>query len=364
MLTKEIASIIVNETSLRLNRNINIMNEKGVIIASGDTKRIGDIHEGALTVLKTGQTLSISAEQADKLKGSQPGINLPIVFQESIVGVIGITGHPSEIQILGGLVKMATELMINQNYLSTQMEWQQRTKELIIEELLKATPSYDQIKRRLGLLEQRLNPPFISCVMQMNERKISNNILIKNLELIMGEQQGIISFININRIFIALSECTFPGTEKVFDKMAAELKRHKISFRLSFSTPFNSLDKFYQSYIDCDLALDITDNTIDIVPFSKVESKALIYKTDLAEAAKFSNRIMNKTLEKYSDTLGAFFENNLNIQSTAQALFIHRNTLIYRLNKIEKETGYDPKVFMDALTLQLAIWAAKKVERG
>lgn len=48
MLTREIAQTIVLETSLRLNRNINIMDEKGIIIASGDPSRIDNIHEGAL----------------------------------------------------------------------------------------------------------------------------------------------------------------------------------------------------------------------------------------------------------------------------------------------------------------------------
>ncbi|MBS4214498.1 MULTISPECIES: CdaR family transcriptional regulator [Neobacillus] len=364
MLTKEIASTIVKETSLRLDRNINIMDEHGIIIASRNSSRIGDIHEGALAVLKTGKTVTISEEQAKELKGSQPGINLPIVFKDIIVGVIGITGNPIETQDFGGLVKMTTELMIMQNYISTQLEWQQRTKDMILEELLKSVPSITNIERGLSLLEKRLHPPFISCVIQMNERSISNNTLIKQLELTISGQNAIIGFININRIFIAFSECTLTETSKVFDRIAHELRRLKVSHRLSFSTPFSDIKNFQESYLDCDLALDITDKTLEIVPFSKVESKALIYKIKWEDAEKFSKRIMNSTLKSYLETLEAFFDHNLNIQNTADALFIHRNTLIYRLNKIKEETGYDPKDFRDALTLQLAIWATNKIELG
>lgn len=362
MLTNEIAANIVLETSLRLNRNINIMNEHGVIIASGDASRIGHIHEGALKVLKTGEILSISVENAEVLKGSQPGINLPIVFQERIVGVIGITGSPAEIQDFGGLVKMTTELMIKQNFIITQMEWKQRTKEMIIEELLKTEPSYNHIKLGLTLLKKQLDPPYVSCIIQIIEQPIPNNTLIKNLEFILGEQPAIISSINIKRIFIALSECDPFEIENVFNRIAKELKRLKVTFRLSFSTLFNTLNKFSESYFDCELALNITDHKVEIIPYSKLEAKALIYKTEHVEAEKFAKRIINKTLEKYSETLETFFDHNLNIQRTADALFIHRNTLIYRLNKIQEETGYDPKLFRDALTLQIAIWAAKRVK--
>lgn len=52
----------------------------------------------------------------------------------------------------------------------------------------------------------------------------------------------------------------------------------------------------------------------------------------------------------------------MNIQQTADDLYLHRNTLIYQLSKIEKETGYDPKRFKDALTLQLALWSDKKIK--
>ena len=137
-----------------------------------------------------------------------------------------------------------------------------------------------------------------------------------------------------------------------------------MNFRLAYSTPFISLSKFNQSYIDCDLALQIGDETEDFISFVEVEPKALIYKIDRAWGEKFTNRIMNKTLVKYADTLDVFFKKNLNIQQTADDLFLHRNTLIYRLSKIEKDTGYDPKRFKDALTLQLALWCDKRLKSG
>jgi carbohydrate diacid regulator len=362
MLTREIAIDIVKETSMRLHRNINIMNEKGIIIASGDFSRIDDIHEGALEVLKKGWSLTIHPDKEGIWKGAQPGINLPIIFQDKIVGVIGITGNPDEIQELGGIVKMTTELMIKQQFIASQTEWQQRTKEMIIEELLKVSPSYIHIERGLNLLEIKLQPPFITLIIQMTEREISNNRLIHQLEEITGRNSGLIGFININRILIAISECIPSEAERQLEKVCHVLKKLKVKFRLAYSTPFQSLSKFCQSYTDCDLALEISDENEELISFAEIETKALIFKIDRAGAERFTNRIMNQALFKYTETLETFFNKNLNIQHTADELFIHRNTLLYRLNKIEEETGYDPKCFKDALTLQLAIWTSKKLK--
>ncbi|MDN3017936.1 sugar diacid recognition domain-containing protein [Paenibacillus sp. BSR1-1] len=362
MLTREIAQTIVLETSLRLNRNINIMDEKGIIIASCDPSRIDDIHEGALEVLKSGETLIIPFNEKGVWKGAHPGINLPIVFQDRIVGVIGITGNPEDIQEFSGIVKMITELMIKEKFIASQLEWKLRTKEMIIEELLKSSPSYSTIERGLNLIGLNLEAPFITHVIQMMDRAISNQTLTYKIEGMIGEKQCLVGFINTNRMFIAFSGFTQQEADKKLQNIYDELKKLKLKFRLAYSTSFKSMSKFNQSYIDCDLALQISDEAEDFISFADVEPKALIYKIDRAWGERFNTRIMNKTLLKYADTLEAFFKNNLNIQQTAEDLYLHRNTLIYRLSKIEQETGYDPKTFKDALTLQLALWTDKKLK--
>jgi len=57
-------------------------------------------------------------------------------------------------------------------------------------------------------------------------------------------------------------------------------------------------------------------------------------------------------------TVFSFFENNLNISETARQLYVHRNTLVYRLEKIQKKTGLDVRRFDDALTFKIAIMVA------
>ena len=59
--------------------------------------------------------------------------------------------------------------------------------------------------------------------------------------------------------------------------------------------------------------------------------------------------------EEILTTVNKFFENNLNVSETSRQLFVHRNTLVYRLEKLEKATGLDVRTFDDALTFKIAL---------
>ena len=54
-------------------------------------------------------------------------------------------------------------------------------------------------------------------------------------------------------------------------------------------------------------------------------------------------------------TINKFFENNLNVSETSRQLYIHRNTLVYRLDKLQKSTGLDLRIFEDAITFKIAL---------
>ena len=62
-------------------------------------------------------------------------------------------------------------------------------------------------------------------------------------------------------------------------------------------------------------------------------------------------------------TVYKFFDNNLNVSETARQLYIHRNTLVYRLEKIQKSTGLDVRVFEDALTFKIAMMVASHIKK-
>ena len=63
--------------------------------------------------------------------------------------------------------------------------------------------------------------------------------------------------------------------------------------------------------------------------------------------------------EETLTTIYKFFENSLNVSETSRQLYIHRNTLVYRLDKLQKSTGLDLRVFEDAITFKIALMVVK-----
>ncbi|MEK3889562.1 CdaR family transcriptional regulator [Bacillus sp. FSL K6-3431] len=356
MITRDIAEMLVKETSTILHLNINIMNEKGVIIATGDPARLNFIHEGALEVIRSSKNVEITTKSKKLLRGTQPGLNLPIHFQDKIVGVIGITGDPEEIGDRGGLVKMMAELLIKQAYMATQTEWIQRTKDMIMEELLKDGPALDRINRWLGLLNLTIEGPFITALIERTDPSFSNHSLLNSIEEKMNSIDVLIGLVHVNKVLLIISSTSISKTERKLLSLFQELEKQKFHIRLAYSPQVDDIFGIAQGYRECELALTITDPIIKIVAYTDVEPKALVHQINPKLAEQFSERILYGSLNNYVDTLQAFFDNNLHIKNTAEKLYIHRNTLVYRLNKIQEISGYNPQNFKDAFALQMAIW--------
>lgn len=362
MLTEKIANEIVVETSLRLHMNINIMDTDGVIIAALDKTRIGAVHKGAIEVLKTGRTLVINS--SENWEGAQPGVNLPIVFMNQAIGVIGVTGDPEKVTSIGELVKMTTELMIKQKFIDSQREWKQRTKEMVIDQLLKNNPSVSSVEQNLNLLGIKFNPPYTSILVQISERSLPNQALIQKIEEKLDKKNGIIGFINVNRLFIALHGIEAKEIDQKIKDIYFLLKESNLVFRIAYSLTFDKLGLFSKSYNDCEITLEISEAETDLVSFAQIEAKSLILQVDETISNRFSHRVLKKLDATQAQTLNSFFANDLNIQKTANDLYLHRNTLIYRLNKVIEETGYDPKKFNDAVILQVALWVYHKARKN
>ncbi|MGG1658608.1 CdaR family transcriptional regulator [Brevibacillus sp. NRS-1366] len=356
MLTEKIAQQIVRETMNRLNRNINIMDNTGTIIASGDPARVNQIHEGASDVIRTKEPLLITKDNQQHYKGARPGINLPIHFQDQIIGVIGITGNPEEILEFGELVKMITEMMINQSFLASQIEWKQRMKEMVFEELVKAEPNYDAVEQRLNLLKVKLKPPFHVSLIQIGEIPLQSQELIQRMEVLLDDQHLLVGFLKVNRLFILTSDLAEQAVKRKLETIRAYMQHAGIPFHIGLGSGVMERGEIGRSREEATLALLLGDGKQGVTAFADIENLALIDRIDSHVKQKYAERVLTHMTPKLIETLEAFLSNNLSITETAKTMCIHRNTLLYRLSKIKDLTGYDPQAFQDAVSLQLAVW--------
>lgn len=136
-----------------------------------------------------------------------------------------------------------------------------------------------------------------------------------------------------------------------------------INVKLSYGTIVTELREVSKSYKEAKMALDVGKIFYaekDVVAYSTLGIGRLIYQLPVNLCEMFIEEIFGDKIPVELDeetliTINTFLDNNLNVSETARQLYVHRNTLLYRLEKLEKLTGLDIRVFDDALTLKIAL---------
>ncbi len=146
------------------------------------------------------------------------------------------------------------------------------------------------------------------------------------------------------------------------------LERGGISgVRIAYGTVVGELKEVSHSYKEAKMALDVGKIFFDdrsIIAYSELGIGRLIYQLPIPLCKLFIKEIFDGQGPDDFDeetlmTISKFFENSLNVSETSRQLFIHRNTLVYRLDKLQKATGLDIRVFEDAITFKIALMVVK-----
>lgn len=137
--------------------------------------------------------------------------------------------------------------------------------------------------------------------------------------------------------------------------------------RIALGTIVHEIKDVSRSYKEAKMALDVGKifyNERLIVAYSNLGIGRLIYQLPVPLCKMFIKEIFDGKSpddldEETLTTINKFFENSLNVSETSRQLYIHRNTLVYRLDKLQKSTGLDLRVFEDAITFKIALMVVK-----
>ena len=137
--------------------------------------------------------------------------------------------------------------------------------------------------------------------------------------------------------------------------------------RVAYGTVVNDIKEVSRSYKEAKMALDVGKiffEEKDVIAYSTLGIGRLIYQLPIPLCKMFIKEIFdNKSPDDFDEetltTINKFFENSLNVSETSRQLYIHRNTLVYRLDKLQKSTGLDLRVFEDAITFKIALMVVK-----
>ena len=139
------------------------------------------------------------------------------------------------------------------------------------------------------------------------------------------------------------------------------------SVHVSYGTMVNEIKDVSRSYKEAKMALDVGKifySDRNVVAYSSLGIGRLIYQLPMPLCKMFIKEIFgDKSPDEFDEetiaTINKFFENSLNVSETSRQLYIHRNTLVYRLDKLQKSTNLDLRVFEDAITFKIALMVVK-----
>ncbi|OYP57104.1 hypothetical protein CG709_01040 [Lachnotalea glycerini] len=133
--------------------------------------------------------------------------------------------------------------------------------------------------------------------------------------------------------------------------------------RVAYGTIIDEIKEVSKSYKEAKMALDVGKifySEKNIVAYNTLGIGRLIYQLPIPLCEMFMKEVFGDNMpdrfdEEPVSTINKFFENNLNVSETSRQLYVHRNTLVYRLEKLQKSTGLDIRIFDDALTFKIAM---------
>ncbi len=182
--------------------------------------------------------------------------------------------------------------------------------------------------------------------------------------------------ININKTDIVLVKEIRPQTElKDLEKLARSIadtltKEFYITSYIGIGTIVVGIKDLARSFKDAQIALEVGkvfDTEKTIITYENLGIARLIYQLPTTLCDMFLREIFKKGSIENLDhetlfTIQKFFENNLNVSETSRKLFVHRNTLVYRLERIKKLTGLDLREFDDAIVFKVALMVKKYLD--
>ncbi len=203
-----------------------------------------------------------------------------------------------------------------------------------------------------------------------SENGKDNNVL----ELIRsgnGSSKDFVTAVDENNV-IVVKDLSEGDSAKEIDKGAKGmesflLKEGLKNVRIAYGNVVKEIKEVSRSYKEAKMALDVGKIFFDernIVAYSELGIGRLIYQLPIPLCKMFIKEIFGgKSPDDFDEetltTINKFFENSLNVSETSRQLFIHRNTLVYRLDKLQKSTGLDLRVFEDAITFKIALMVVK-----
>lgn len=363
------AQTIVDEMKESLHRDINFMDEQGVIIASTDSARLGSHHAGASRILR--EHLAELVVNESTRDGMRPGINLPIRIDGQTIGVIGITGRPSEVYAFGEIIQKMTEIMLQ----SIQEKEEQR----IVEDarlqfmeywLFSGSVDLAELQHRAAFFGLNTMVPWVVVFLNIGSNEgepdptgnpeLNHSRFLRSVRSILKEKMESVCFPYGTNVVALLQTDNVRVAMNAIRTVQRQLAGSPVSLSGGISSvaksPLDVRRCFQEARTAAAAAWE--NRSSRLVRYDETSLEFIAQCIDptigrnLMEITFFNCRA--EEISEFSEIILLYFKKGGNLDKMAEQLYVHRNTIQYRIEKMRKRTGYDLRFPRDACVLYFA----------
>ncbi|MFK0151513.1 CdaR family transcriptional regulator [Streptomyces sp. NPDC090493] len=394
MLSPSLAQEIAGDTSAVIGFNVLITDAEGMVIGSGDSSRVGTFHEASVEVVRSQEPATHDASQAQRLRGVRPGVTLPLIAGGQAVGTVGITGTPTQVRRFGLLVKRQTEILLRESVMLRSRLLAERAGEKLLADIAAYDPEvvegdflvfraaelgFDLRLRRVAVVFE-VTVPATAAHGQGTHRQGGHRQAAPTLALVRSELLRTVGEVFADPQDIVAA--TAPGWIGVLHRLpagrsaqslAADCRRvtdviavqDGLAARAGIGEAAASVGGLHDSYQDACEALRLGTRVAGGAAVHLI-TDLRVHQVLTAVGQSARNRLVDRTTADLRaqpdwpalrDTITAWCESGFNLVRAAEALHVHRNTVVYRMNKIEQITGRPLRAHRTTMALYLACLA-------
>jgi carbohydrate diacid regulator len=386
VLTAALAQEIADENAAVTGLGILITDRSGNVIGSSDPKRIGSFHEASVQVITTQVPTSHTARQASALQGVRPGLTLPILLDGEAVGTVGITGSPARVRRFGPLVRRHTEILLRESAALRSQLLHERGVEDLVHDIGNFDPQIIEsafLLARAQELGYTLGVPRAAVVFGLRAQSQDGraaSVLRPELVRVIREKFSAAAdivaattpgrYVVLHRLRPARPQPPDSLTS-LCDAVADAVRlRHGLAMSAGIGGVGTTLIELRSALQDASDALLLggkvapgvcTHSIRELRAYQLLSnvgqrSRSRLIATELAELRSHPDWPQLRT------TLIAWCEAGFALVDASARLHIHRNTLLYRIAKIEQITGRSLRDYRGCITTYLACLADQIAE--
>ena len=370
LMNQPTATEIIRRIKDVIDFDLNIMDNTGLILASTDGKRIDTYHEGAHIIIENGlEELIVGSD--DEYKGCKKGVNLPINFASQIIGVIGITGDPAETIKYGRILQRMTEMLIREYFEASQQNAAERRQLVFINNFLHGNLDIPLADLEKWLQDNRLEPqgPFcVALIKFVDNRKtdLPSDLLQANHDMIKKYIKDKLTCprvltVYIGGYFVVISNLSAIKLQASIISLEREIQSlYQVPILCCIGNEYLNYVDIPQSYNEANTIFQhyFDQNLLGIFLYSTIVLDFTISQIPVLHRRNLYNKVFSECTEEemkyFSEFIIDYFKFSGSLNRLAEKLFIHKNTVQYKIQCIYKKTGFNLRVQQDLFILYLA----------